>query len=55
MLHCDGCALFISEEKSLLSGQKGGNVVGCPGAVYSLMLILLPEGAVLQGVDHILG
>lgn len=28
-------------EKSLLIGQKGGHVVGCPGAVYILMLILL--------------
>jgi hypothetical protein len=29
--------------KSLLIGQKGGNVVGCPGAVSILMLILLSQ------------
>lgn len=28
-------------EKSLLIGQEGENVVGCPGAVCILMLIML--------------
>jgi hypothetical protein len=41
-------------EKILLIGQNVGNVVGCPGAVCILMLILLPqEGLPQQGVDHI--
>jgi hypothetical protein len=40
--NCNGCAQFISKKKySLLIEQKGGNVVGCPGAVCILMLILL--------------
>jgi hypothetical protein len=30
-------------EKSLLIGQKGRNIVECPGAVYILMLIPLPK------------
>ena len=31
------------KESSLLSGHKGGNIGGFPGADYILILILLPQ------------
>jgi hypothetical protein len=43
------------KEKSLLIGQNGRNLVGCPDAIFILMLILLPQGGLpRQRVDHAL-
>jgi hypothetical protein len=46
---------LYQKEKSLFIGQKGGTVVGCPDAVWILILILLPQGGLppQRAVDHI--
>jgi hypothetical protein len=49
----EGCVQFISEIKETLIGQKWGNVMGCCGTSYVLMLMLLPqEGLPLRRLTY---
>ena len=53
MNNCEDCTQSISERKEHFNWTEGGNVFGCPGAVFILKLILLPqEGLPRWGVDH---